>query len=161
VPWARIALRVAGSWIAASGPFMWGWSLPGMRVHRAGPIEKGRYSVRRFIRNRFLCAAAALVLLVGCNKKNDTVSQAEKADKASGIRAPGSKEVKKIAEDGFVYGLPIVMNYAVQHDFAIDKNSGQFKAPFNEIWNDHQVFTYKDTSVPTPNSDTPYSMSWL
>jgi hydrogenase/urease accessory protein HupE len=32
VPWARIALRVAGSWIAASGLFMLGWSLrPGPR----------------------------------------------------------------------------------------------------------------------------------
>ena len=27
VPWARIAIRVAGSWIAASGLFMLGWSL--------------------------------------------------------------------------------------------------------------------------------------
>ena len=28
-PWARIAVRVAGSWIAASGLFMLGWSLRG------------------------------------------------------------------------------------------------------------------------------------
>ena len=27
VPWTRIAVRVAGSWIAASGLFMLGWSL--------------------------------------------------------------------------------------------------------------------------------------
>ena len=26
-PWSRIVLRVAGSWIAASGLFMLGWSL--------------------------------------------------------------------------------------------------------------------------------------
>src|SRR5262249_46960203 len=70
-------------------------------------------------------------------------------------------EVKAIAEEGFVFGLPIVMNYGVIYDFAVDKTSGQYKAPFNEIWNDHQVFTYKDTAIPTPNSDTPYSMSWL
>ena len=113
------------------------------------------------IRRTIVGVVAALLLAGGCSRKNDTVAQAEKQDKATGEGRPGIAEVKKIAEDGFVFGLPIVMNYAVQHDFAIDRNSGQFKAPFNEIWNDHQVFTYKDTSVPTPNSDTPYSMCWL
>ena len=43
----------------------------------------------------------------------------------------------------------------------IDKNSGQFKAPFNTIYNEHRVFTYEDTAIPTPNSDTPYSLAWL
>ena len=43
----------------------------------------------------------------------------------------------------------------------MDKNSGQFKAPFNQINNEHRVFTYEDTAVVTPNSDTPYSMLWL
>jgi hypothetical protein len=47
------------------------------------------------------------------------------------------------------------------NEFAIDKNSGQYKAPFNTIDNDKRVFTYKDTAVVTPNSDTPYSMVWL
>ena len=111
----------------------------------------------RFVRNGFILAVVTLLSAAGCGK-NDTVTRAEKADKASGVPAPGIEEVKKIAEDGFVYGLPIVMNYAVLYDFVIDKNSGQYKAPFNEMWNDHQVFTYKDTAVPTPNSDTPYSM---
>ena len=30
-----------------------------------------------------------------------------------------------------------------------------------QIVNEHRVFTYKDTAVVTPNSDTPYSMLWL
>src|SRR5207248_300158 len=66
-----------------------------------------------------------------------------------------------IAEEGFIYGLPIVMNYAVMYEYAVDKNSGQYKAPFNQINNEARVFTYKDTSVITPNSDTPYSILWL
>ena len=41
-----------------------------------------------------------------------------------------------IAQKGFAYGLPIVMNYAVMYKFVIDKNSGQYKAPFNEISNE-------------------------
>ena len=66
-------------------------------------------------------------------------------------------ETKAIAEEGFIYGLPIVMNYAVMYEYAVDKNSGQYKAPFNQIKNEARVFTYKDTAVITPNSDTPYS----
>jgi hypothetical protein len=70
-------------------------------------------------------------------------------------------ETKVIAEEGFIYGLPIVMNYAVMYEYCVDKNSGQYKAPFNQIKNEARVFTYKDTAIITPNSDTPYSVLWL
>jgi len=70
-------------------------------------------------------------------------------------------EVKTIAEEGFIYGLPIVMNYAVMYKYSVDKNSGQYKAPFNQIKNEARVFTYEDTAIVTPNSDTPYSLLWL
>src|SRR5207247_10986987 len=70
-------------------------------------------------------------------------------------------ETKAIAEEAFIYGLPIVMNYAVMNEFCVDKNSGQYKAPFNQINNEARDFTYKDTAVVTPNSDTPYSMLCL
>ena len=70
-------------------------------------------------------------------------------------------ETKAIAEDGFVYGLPIVMAYGIMYEYAVDKNSSQYKAPFNQIKNEARVFTYKDTAVVTPNSDTPYSLAWL
>ena len=70
-------------------------------------------------------------------------------------------EIKAIAEEGFIYGLPIVMNYAVMYEYSIDKNSGQYKAPFNQILNEARVFTYEDTAIVTPNSDTPYSLVFL
>ncbi|MET4040981.1 DUF1254 domain-containing protein [Bradyrhizobium sp. RT6a] len=74
---------------------------------------------------------------------------------------PSIFEAKDIAEEGFIFGLPLVMNYAVMQEFAVDRNSGQFKAPFNEINNQHRVATPEDTAVITPNSDTPYSLLWL
>ena len=74
---------------------------------------------------------------------------------------PDIREAKAIAEEGFIYGLPIVMNYAVMYEYSVDRNSGQFKAPFNQIKNEARVFTYKDTSIVTPNSDTPYSFLWM
>ncbi len=52
------------------------------------------------------------------------------------------------------------MNYAVMYEGFIDKTSGQYKASFNQIHNESNVFTYKDTAVVTPNSDTPYSFLW-
>jgi hypothetical protein len=104
---------------------------------------------------------SAAVLLGACGKPDDTVTQAAKKEAAAGVPAPSIAEVKAIAEEGFIYGLPLVMNYAVMNEFVVDKNSGQFKAPFNTISNQARVFTYKDTAVVTPNSDTPYSMLWL
>ena len=102
-----------------------------------------------------------LALLTAAGTTADTIATAEKADKDAGVAAPGIVETARIAEEAFVYGLPIVMNYAVMQEFAVNRKSGQFKAPFNEIYNDAAVFTYKDTAVVTPNSDTPYSMVWL
>jgi hypothetical protein len=36
--------------------------------------------------------------------------------------------------------------------------SSQYKAPIGKLANEARVFTYKDTAVITPNSDTPYSL---
>lgn len=105
--------------------------------------------------------AMAAAMLAGCDKAADPVTQAAKKDEAAGLPAPGIAEVKAVAEEGFIYGLPIVMNYAVMYEYVIDRNSGQWKAPFNQIFNEARVFTYKDTAVVTPNSDTPYSLLWM
>jgi len=102
-----------------------------------------------------------LLLSAGCDRKDSATATVEPATEKPGIAVPGIVETKKIAEDGFVYGLPIVMNYAVMNEFVLDKNSGQYKAPFNTVFNETRVFTYKDTAVVTPNADTPYSMIWL
>src|SRR5262245_163038 len=117
--------------------------------------------MRGFDRASFLTliffGAMIASLLSGCSKKDDSISQAEKKDKDK----PSIAEVKAIAEEGFIYGLPIVMNYGVMYEYVIDKNSGQWKAPFNQVSNEARVFTYKDTTIVTPNSDTPYSLGWL
>ena len=66
-------------------------------------------------------------------------------------------EVQKIGEEAFVYGFPMVMNYAVYYESFVDKTSSQYKAPFNQLYNTARVYTPADTAVVTPNSDTPYS----
>jgi hypothetical protein len=108
-----------------------------------------------------LCCAFTVALFTGCATKGDPITASGQADKKAGISGPGIAETKAIAEEAFIYGLPIVMNYAVMNEYCVDKNSGQYKAPFNTMFNEARVFTYKDTAVVTPNSDTPYSMIWL
>ena len=113
--------------------------------------------MNRMLVSAALAVAVATAPFAGHGAEKDTISQAEKSEK----HRPGIVETKAIAEEGFIYGLPIVMNYAVMNEFSVDKNSGQYKGPFNHIANEARVFTYKDTAVVTPNSDTPYSMLWL
>jgi hypothetical protein len=74
---------------------------------------------------------------------------------------PSDSDLKMIAEDSYLYGFPMIVGYKVLYDFFIDRDSGQFKAPINQINNEARVFTPKDTSISTPNSDTPYSMALL
>lgn len=64
---------------------------------------------------------------------------------------------RDIYKEAYIYGFPMVMNYGIMYAYFVDRNSGQFKAPFNQIYNEARVFTPKDTAVVTPNSDTPYS----
>jgi hypothetical protein len=104
---------------------------------------------------RDLLRSAALAAITASTAKSVPVQAQTSADRSGFLKA------KDIAEAGFIYGLPIVMNYAVMYEYAVDRNSGQFKAPFNQIKNEPNVFTYKDTAIPTPNSDTPYSFVWM
>ena len=53
------------------------------------------------------------------------------------------------------------MNYGVMYEYVIDKNSSQYKAPFNKLYNMRRVATPEDTAIVTPNSDTPYSLGFM
>jgi len=66
-----------------------------------------------------------------------------------------------IAEEAYIYAFPMIAGYKAMYEFAIDKSSSQYKAPFNQIYNTKETFTPKDTAIVTPNSDTPYSLAWM
>lgn len=74
---------------------------------------------------------------------------------------PSVEEVKTIAEEGYHYGLPLVMAYTASHEFWLDKASSQYKSPMGELVHSRRVFTWEDTAVIVPNSDTPYSFACL
>jgi hypothetical protein len=94
-----------------------------------------------------MALAVAAIGPLSCNKENGPVSEAVSN--------------KDIYRDAYIYGFPMVMNYGVMYEYFVDKNSGQYKAPFNQIYNEARVFTPKDTAIITPNSDTPYSFVGL
>lgn len=61
-------------------------------------------------------------------------------------------------QQAYVYAYPMIAAYKAMYQFNIDKTNSQYEGPFNQVLNDSQVFTPKDTAIVTPNSDTPYSM---
>jgi hypothetical protein len=70
-------------------------------------------------------------------------------------------EVRAIAKEAYIYGNPLVDHYRIFYSYFIDESGPDFKAPFNQIRNESKVFTSKDTTIQTANSDTPYSFSAL
>jgi len=79
------------------------------------------------------------------------------ASQSAGEEKPPADETKQIAEEAFIYGFPLVMNYAVFYQYFVDKTSPEYKTAPNQLYNTARVYTPKDTAVVTPNSDTPYS----
>jgi hypothetical protein len=70
-------------------------------------------------------------------------------------------EARAIAKEAYLYGYPVVEMYKTLYTQAVDKGGVNFKAPFNHVGNTAQVFTPKDTTLATPNPDTPYSFVWM
>lgn len=125
---------------------------------RVGP-ETG--PVREQLKRSLAAGIAAVLACAGCDKPNDAITRAAEAEKSAARPVPDLEEIKTIAEEGFVYGLPLVMCYTAAYEFWVDKTSGQYKSPMNQLFNERRVFTYRDTAVVTPNSDTPYSFACL
>ena len=111
--------------------------------------------------SKFRAIFSALMLctvLAGCSHSGDAISQADKQDAINGVPVPNLRDTKAIAQEGFTFGLPIVMYYTSAYELFVDSTSSQFKAPVGTLFNEARVFTPKDTAVITPNSDTPYSL---
>jgi len=71
------------------------------------------------------------------------------------------KEATQIAKEAYIYGFPLVLNYKTMYDYAVDTKSPEYKGDFNQISSVARVFTPEDKTIITPNSDTPYSMTWV
>lgn len=73
----------------------------------------------------------------------------------------GPEEARVIAQEAYIYGTPIVESYKVVYAYAVYKDSGVYKAPFN-----HLAIVMPDTtqpdSIPQGGIITPpFALSWM
>lgn len=69
--------------------------------------------------------------------------------------------VTEAARQGLVYGYANVDLYRILHDFALDPEAAEFKAPLNQFGHARDVASAEDRTVVAMNVDTPYSYGWL
>ena len=72
-----------------------------------------------------------------------------------------AEEAKQIAKEAYIYGFPLVLNYKTMYSYAVDKKSPEYKGDFNKLACVARVYTPEDRAIVTPNSDTPYCMTWV
>ncbi len=72
-----------------------------------------------------------------------------------------AEAAQAIAQEAYIYGFPMVMNYKTLYNYAIDTRSPDYKGPFNQLSCVARLFTPEDKAVVTPNADTPYCMFWM
>ncbi|WP_458688601.1 DUF1254 domain-containing protein [Nocardia tengchongensis] len=99
-----------------------------------------------------IAMAALAVTLPGCSgsKESDGKNAGDK-------KVVSTAEIRDIAKQAYIYGYPMVDNYRIQYSYFQDKQSSQYRSPWNVLHSDAHVATPEDTAVQTPNSDTPYS----
>ncbi len=71
------------------------------------------------------------------------------------------EEARAIAKEAYIYANPLVDHYRIYYSYFVDSKDPAFKAPFNQIKNIPRVYTHEDTTMQTPNSDTPYGYGGL
>jgi hypothetical protein len=67
-------------------------------------------------------------------------------------------EARAIAKEATIYGFPMVDNYRIEYSYFVNATDPSHKPAWNRIESTARVYTPDDTTVQTPNSDTPYSM---
>lgn len=74
---------------------------------------------------------------------------------------PSLAEVTELAREAYLWGYPMVDNYAILYSYALAPNSAEYKAPLNEISHVRRVAGPEDRAIVAPNVDTPYSYAWI
>jgi len=98
-----------------------------------------------------LAAATLAITMTGC------AGGKESGQESKGGNEVSVAQVREIAKQAYIYGYPMVDNYRIQYAYFQNKDSGQYVSPWNTMHSDDRVYTPADSTVQTPNSDTPYS----
>ena len=106
---------------------------------------------------RLTILLSALVLVAGCTTDTPQDESTSTSAAPATVAAVSPEEARAIAKEAYIYGFPMVDNYRVQYSYFVDKQDPEYKGGWNEIHNTARVYTPDDTTIQTPNSDTPYS----
>jgi hypothetical protein len=116
---------------------------------------------------RFGAVLLGLCVLAACGKHDPDAAATPGATAAAQPATPAGGDADRIrtlratAKDAYVWGYPMVEGYKSLYQQAVDRDGPNFHAGLNEIGSVGSVATPKDTSIITPNSDTPYSFLWM
>ena len=75
----------------------------------------------------------------------------------AGAEPISPNKARAIAKEAYIYGFPLVDSYRIQYYYFVDRDSPEFKVPWNKLSKTARVYTPDDKAIQTPNSDTPYS----
>jgi hypothetical protein len=105
----------------------------------------------------FVVVLALAAVLAACTKpeKPEASSSAPPPPQAPAVVTP--EQARAIAKEAYVYGFPMVDDYRVMYSYFVNKEDPEYKGDWNQIHNTPTVYTPEDTTIQTPNSDTPYS----
>jgi hypothetical protein len=98
----------------------------------------------------------SVVLFASCGQSSTSSTPTTASDVAI---SPDS--ARAIAKEAWIYGYPMFYNYKSIYLYALDKNYPDNAGGFNRFKHYAKMFTDKDTSIVTPNDDTPYSWGML
>ena len=104
------------------------------------------------------------LILIAILFAGSTLAMAQQMAGAAGSPDPSNSsadQIEAIAKQAYVYGFPLVDLYRIEAAFFVFPRSPAFKVSPNKIWNSTNVSTPADTTVQTPNADTPYSLALL
>ncbi len=91
-----------------------------------------------------------------------TITSCQQANEGSKSAVTTSADsARSIAKEAWIYGYPMFYNYRSMYLYAMDQNYPDGAGGFNKFKNYGKSFTPADTSVVTPNNDTPYSWAIL
>jgi len=89
-----------------------------------------------------MLALAGVLLISACGEKGDSITP---------------EEARALAKEAYIYASPMVDGYSIIYTYFMAPGNPDYKGPMNQLVNEARVYTPADTTVQTPNSDTPYS----
>jgi hypothetical protein len=105
----------------------------------------------------FVIVLALAAVLAACTKPEKPEASSSAPPPPPTPAAVTPEQARAIAKEAYVYGFPMVDDYRVMYSYFVNKEDPEYKGDWNQIHNTPRVYTPEDTTIQTPNSDTPYS----